>query len=184
MTTTFTADAGPLRIVLDGGLSARLFAVPFLLAGGWLGYQLLLSLADFATGRSGAEMIFGTLLLAIVAAAFLVPGWLLLASRAIVEVDRTNGTVTAVRDLRIYQHRVTRRLSEFSRLEVDVLTVSPNGRRSGRPTYQVELAAADHRNQVVGLFTNPDEALDHGRRLSALVGLPVEDRRFSEAAEA
>lgn len=175
-----TDDRGTVRIVLGGGGPARLFAIPFLLVGAWLGYHLVLGLVDFAAGRSGVEMIPGTLLFAIIAAAFLIPGWLLLASRAVVEINRTSGTVTAERDVRIYRHRSTRRLSEFSRLEVDVLTVSPGRPRSGRRGYQVELASASGKNQVVGLFDDADDALGHGRRLSALVGLPLEDHRFTD----
>jgi hypothetical protein len=44
----------------------------------------------------------------------------------------------------------------------------------------VELAAASRKNQVVGLFDDGEEALGHGRRLSSLLGLPLEDHRFTE----
>jgi len=88
--------------------------------------------------------------------------------------------VTVVRDLRFYRHRHTRRLTEFTRLEVDVLTVSSNPNRSGRSSFEVELTSDDHKDQVVGLFDDADAALAHGRRLSSLLGLPVEDYRYTE----
>ena len=56
MTTVMTDDAGPIRIVLGGGGAARLFGVPFLVVGLWLGRYLVLGLIDFATGVSGVEM--------------------------------------------------------------------------------------------------------------------------------
>jgi hypothetical protein len=179
LATTITTDAGPIRIVLGSGAAARLFGVPFLVLGGWLGYELTLGLVDFAKGRSGSEMIPGTVLLMLFTLAFLVPGWLLLVSRATVEIDRSQGTVTTVRDLRLYRHRIVRKLSEFSSIEVDVLTTSPNQprRRSG---YQVELAGATRRNQVVGLFRGADEALEFGKQLSTMIGLPVADYRDTD----
>ena len=91
--------------------------MPFLLVGLWLGRYLVLGLMDFATGVAGAEMIPGTILLVIITAAFFLPGWMLLASRSIVEIDRTSGPVTFVRDLRFSPHRHTRPLTEFTRLK-------------------------------------------------------------------
>ncbi|HEX7779059.1 MAG TPA: hypothetical protein VF424_07475, partial [Vicinamibacterales bacterium] len=65
-----------------------------------------------------------TVVLTVMTAAFLVPGWLLVFSRARVEIDRVARTVTAIRDFRVYQLRERRALSEFDRLEVDRLKVS------------------------------------------------------------
>jgi hypothetical protein len=169
-----------LRIVLGGGGAARLFGVPFLLAGLWFGYYLLLSLASFVTGESGPEMIPGLILLIIMTAAFFLPGWALLAARAIVEIDRSAGVVNVMRDLRFYKHRSTRRLSEFSSLQVDLLRSSPHRSGSGGRSFKVDLAAPSRNNQVVGLFDDPDAALAHGRRLSGLLGLPVEDHRYTD----
>jgi len=180
MSTVMIEDEGPLKIILRGGGAARLFGVPFLIAGIWFGYHLIFSLVDLVTGQSGLEMIPGFILLTTMTAAFFLPGWMLLAARAIVEIDRTTGTVAVVRDLRFYRHRAIRRLSDFSKLEVDVLSTSPSRGRSGSSGFQVELAAPSRENQVVGLFDDADEALVHGRRLSALLGLPIEDRRHTE----
>jgi len=174
-----TDDGAGIRIVLGGGGWARLFGVPFLLAGLWFGYYLVLGLLDFVTGTAGVEMIPGTILLIVMTAAFFLPGWMLVASRAVVEIDRASGTVVVVRDLRFYQHRHERQLSEFSAIEVDLLSTAPNSRTSR--AFQVELAAASRRNQVVGLFDVGEAAVKHGERLSLLIGLPLADRRFTEA---
>jgi len=40
MATTMTEDAGAIRIALASGASGRLFAIPFLLVGGFLVYHL------------------------------------------------------------------------------------------------------------------------------------------------
>ena len=180
MATAMTDEAGTIRIVLGGSSAGRLFGVPFLATGGWLGYHLIRNLIDFATGHAGPDMIPGTVVLAVVAAAFFLPGWMLLASRAVVEMDRVTQNLTVVRDLRFYKHRATRRLAEFSSLEVDMLTTSPNPSRPGSRAYQVELTSPDRRNQVVGLFDDGEAALAHGRRLSTSLGLPLEDNRFKE----
>lgn len=178
MSTVMTEGPGEVRIVLGGGGAARLFGVPFMAAGLWFGYYLVLSLWSFVTGASGAEMIPGTILLIVMTAAFFLPGWMILAARAVVEIDRTSGTVKVARDLRFYQHRHERRLSEFSALKVDLLSTAPNKRN--RNAFEVELVAASRKNQVVGLFDDGDAALAHARQLSAAIGLPVLDERFVE----
>ncbi len=93
MSTVMTDGAGTIRIVLGGGGTARLFGVPFFLVGAWLGYHLILGLFQLVTGTSGVEMIPGTILLLIMTAAFLLPGWALLVARAVVEIDRARGIV-------------------------------------------------------------------------------------------
>jgi hypothetical protein len=71
-----------VRIALTGNVTAKLFGLPFLLVGGYLAYQLTGGIVDLFTGRAAiTEMLVGTLLLLIVAAAFLIPGWLLMFSR-------------------------------------------------------------------------------------------------------
>ena len=71
-----------------------------------------------------------------------------------------------------------RRLSEFSAIKIDLLSTAPNKRNSR--AFEVELATASHKNQVVGLFDDGDAALTQGPHLSALTGLPVLDQRFTE----
>jgi hypothetical protein len=178
MSTVMTEAAGRIHIVLGGGGGARLFGVPFLLAGLWLGYYLLLGLMSFVKGTSSVDMVPGTLVLIVMTAAFFLPGWMLVAARAVVEIDLTRGTVSVVRDLRFYQRRHERRLSEFSVIEVDLLSTAPTKRTSR--AFQVELASESRDNQVVGLFDDGEAALKHGRQLSALVGLPLVDRRYTE----
>jgi hypothetical protein len=126
------------------------------------------------------EMLPGTVLLLIVALAFLIPAWLLLFSRAKIEIDRAARSVTYVRDFRIHQLREARALSEFERIEVDLLSVSPNRQSRGRPAYQVELASLNRPNVVIGVFDAGDDALGFGRRIGDLIGLPVEDLREVE----
>jgi hypothetical protein len=178
MATVTTHAAGKVRIILGGGGTARLFGLPFLLAGLWFGYYLVLAAIGFVRGESGVEFVPGTILLIVMTAAFFLPGWMLVASRAVVEIDREHDEVNVVRDLRFYQHRHERRLSEFSEIDVDLLSTAPNDRTSR--AFQVELAAESRKNQVVGLFDDGEEALEHGEQLSGLTGLPVVDRRFTE----
>ena len=182
MATHLTDDSGAIAIAMGTSWPARLFGLPFLLVGLWLGHHLVEAVLDLANGRAAiSEMFVGTLLLTIVTAAFLVPGWLLIASRASVEIDRMNGTVSSVRDLRVYRHVRSRPLSDFSHLEVDVLTVSSNSSRGSRSGYQVELAAPNRKNLLVGLFDAGEDAMVACAAPRPLIGLPVEDRRDIEA---
>jgi hypothetical protein len=183
MSTVLTEDGNPLTIELRGDATARLFGAPFLLIGGYLAYQLAGGVLDLLTGRAAVgEMLVGTMLLTIVTAAFLIPGWLLIFSRARIEIDRTARTVAYVRDLRVYQHRQQRALAEFDRIEVDLLSVAPN-RRSRSRAYQVELAGSRPGKITVGLFDDDEQALTFGHRLGALVGLPVTDLSTTERDE-
>lgn len=185
MSTAMTEAGGVVRIEVSAGKAARLFGVPFLLVGLWLGYHLAGGIADLLTGRAPVgEFLAGTVLLAVVTASFLLPGWLLIASRGRVEIDRLQGTVTSIRDLRVYQSRQSRPLSDFTRLEVDLLATAPDRSSSRGRAFQVELAARNSRNVVVGLLDDGDEALSSARRLGALVGLPVEDLRHTEPDDA
>lgn len=182
MNTSLTVDGTHLRTTLNAPLAARLFGLPFLLVGGYLAYQLAGGVADLAAGRAAiAEMFAGTLLLIVMTAAFLIPGWLLVASRAFRDIDRAARSVTYTRDFRVYQRRDVRPLSEFDRIEVDRLTLSTN-RQSTKPSYQIELAARIRQNVVVGLFDDGDAALAVAGELSRAIDLPVVDRRDAEPA--
>jgi hypothetical protein len=168
-----------MKIAMAGDLSARLFAVPFLLLGGYLIYQLVGGIADLLTGRAAiTEMLAGMLLLLIVALAFVVPGWLLMFSRARIEIDRTARVVTSVRDFGIYQQREAHPLSRFEGVKVDLLSVAPNRHSKGRRAFQVELS--DHRGTslLVGVFGAHDDALSFGRRVANFIDVSFDDLRF------
>ena len=178
MSTVLRDEATNLRIGMSGGTAARLFGAPFLAAGAYLGYYLVLNLAAIVTGRAAlSEFLPGTIVLIVMRAAFLVPGWLLMFSRARVEIDRVARTVTSIRDFRVYKLQERRALSEFDRLEVDRLKVS--SRQSGgtrRPAFKVALAGTAGSSVLVGVFDEWEDAMAHGRRLGPLISLPLEDR--------
>jgi hypothetical protein len=181
MATAVGEETGAITIQMTGGIAGRLFGLPFLLVGGWLASQVVGAVTDLVTGRAaGAQMAAGLLVLMVVTAAFLIPGWMLVCARGRVVIDRTSGTLTAVRDYRVYQHREQRRLSEFTRLAVDMLTTASNPRRRAKPAFQIELVAATGSNVLVGLADDASGAMDLGRRLGALLGLPVEDLRYAD----
>ena len=178
MSTELTEQGGRLEITLGGDTTSKLIAVPLLLIGGYFAYQLVAGLLDIARGRAAlGEMAVGTVLVLIMAAAFLVPGWMLLAARARIEIDRTARTVSAVRDLRLHQIRERRSLDEFERVEVDRLTVAPNRQTAGR-TWQVEPRSKT--NVLVGLFDDDEAAMGFARRVGLATSLPVDDARSRE----
>ena len=181
MSTQIIERGGTIDISLSGGTAAKLFGAPFLLIGAYLAYYLVLGLVELATGRAAiGEMLVGTALLIVITAAFVVPGWLLVASRARVEIDRTARTVVSVRDLRVHQIRERRSLDEFNAVTVDRLGSSPTRKTSVR-SWQVELTNASRKNQVIGLFDDDDEAMGFARRISLATGLPIDDAREREA---
>ena len=180
MSTELTEQGARLEITLGGDTTSKLIAVPLLLIGGYFAYQLVAGLLDIARGRAAlGEMAFGAILVLIMALAFLVPGWMLLAARARIEIDRTARTVSAIRDLRLHEIRERRSLDEFERVEVDRLTVAPNRQTAGR-TWQVELAARSKKNVLVGLFDDDEAAMAFARRVGLATGLPVDDARSRE----
>ena len=181
MSTRPTIDGPSIRIALAGTLAAKLFGLPFLLVGAYMAYQLAGGIADIASGRAAmTEMLAGTIVLVIFTAAFLIPGWLLVFSSARVEIDRAARSVTSIRDFRIYQQRTVRPLTEFTRLEVDHLSVSSSRQSKGKASYQVELAGDHRKNVVVGLFDDDEEAVTFAREVGGVLDLPVDDRRNVE----
>ena len=183
MSTHVTERGGTIDISLSGGTAAKLFGLPFLVAGAYFAYNLMLGIADLVTGRAAiGEMLVGTVLVLVMTAAFLVPGWLLVASRARIEIDRTARRVVAIRDLRVYQHRQQRSLDEFTAVTVDRLGSSPT-RQSSVRSWQVQLTNASRKNQVIGLFDDDEEALGFARRISLATGLPVDDARDREPVD-
>lgn len=174
MTTVIHEGANPLAIELRGGGAARLFGLPFLAIGLYLGYHLVLSLYYVVTGQVPiTDVLIGTPLLLFFTAAFLVPGWLLMFSRGRVEIDRVARTVDYVRDLRVYQHRARHKLTDFDRIEVDIVRSSSN--QSKARVYKAELAGSQPTKVTVGLFDSSTEALAGAQRLGGMLGLPVKD---------
>ena len=183
MSTHVTESGGAIEITLSGGLAAKLFGLPFVLVGLYFAYNLVLGVVELATGRAAiGEMLFGTMVVVVMTAAFLVPGWLLIASRSRIEIDRTSRRVVAIRDLRVHQIREERPLDEFTAITVDRLGSSPT-RQSSVRSWQVELTAPSHKNQVIGLFDDDEEALGFARRISFATNLPVDDARDRERVD-
>ena len=142
--STLVSDEGNMTtITLAGPPTARLFGLPFLLVGVYLLCQWIAGVADIVRGRAGlGEMAVGTILLLLVALAFVVPGWMLTLAQSRVTIDHAARTVTTVRDLRVYRHRATHALSAFDRLEVALLSVGSRPGASRTAQFQVELARA------------------------------------------
>jgi len=166
---------------MDGGGAARLFGLPFLLAGAYFGYNLILGMIELVTGRAAlSEMAVGTVLVVIMTAAFLVPGWLLVFSRGKVAIDRTTRRVDSIRDLRVHQWRETRSLDEF-----DAITVDRSRGSGNRPArvFNVELSSATRKNVLIGVFDDGDEALSFARAIGTATALPVDDARDRELTD-
>lgn len=94
-------------------------------------------------------------------------------SRGRVEIDRVARTVGYVRDLRVYQHRARHNLTDFDRIEVDIVRSSSN--QSKARVYKAELAGGRPTKVTVGLFDSATEALAGAQHLGTMLGLPIRD---------
>jgi hypothetical protein len=182
VSTSISETGGRIEITMDGGGAARLFGLPFLAAGAYFAYNLILGMIELVTGRAAlSEMAVGTVLVIIMTAAFLVPGWLLVFSRGKVAIDRTARTVESIRDLRVYQLRERRSMDEFDAIAVDRSRSS--GSRGSARVFKVELLSATRKKVLIGVFDEGDDALSFARRLSTATGLPVDDARERELSD-
>jgi hypothetical protein len=185
MASPMTENAGTLTIPLEHGLVGRLFGVPFLAAGLWFAYQLVASaIGVIRLGPSEAVAYLpGLVLLLVMGAAFLVPGWLLALTRSRVQLNPLTGTVVEERDLRVRVLRKNYRLSDFDRISVGLLKVSSKSDRAGAG-YEVELRGDGGRSVLLGLFDDDEQALAHAEALASRLQLRVEDRcRADESGE-
>lgn len=186
MSEPWSADANG-RLIIDQviGKAARLFGLPFLAIGLYLAWNVLAAIVETLTGgRPGEAVSFvaGWILAIAVAAAFLIPGWLLVTLRKRTIVDRAKREVTDVRDFLVYRHERTQPIDATAQVVLtrDV-TPAKEADRNATEIYSVVLAPGGGKDVIVWLGDTPENARDVGRKLGAILGVPVVDR-LAEAA--
>src|SRR6478609_10885195 len=100
LTLDWQTEGSQATIRQGGVIAARLFGLPFLAGGGYLAYQFLDGVL-----HPGELTWAGWTLLPLMAAVFLVPGWILVAARKGVRLDRTRREVIEEFDYRVYTRR-------------------------------------------------------------------------------
>jgi hypothetical protein len=163
--------AGPAQAVIrQGGFAvARLFGLPFLAAGGYFAYH-------FLSGVLRGELTWaGWTLLPLMMAAFLVPGWILVAGRKRTRLDSARREVVEEMDYLVYTHR---KVSPV-RSESHVMLRYEQGAKSSSGTgYNIHVyVETGQQLALIALFDDGQktEALAFAAKAAAFLSLPVRD---------
>jgi hypothetical protein len=171
---------GHVTLRQGGAAAARWFGAPFLAVGGYFGYQFV----DGAL-HPGELAWAGWTLLPLFAAAFLVPGWILLVGRRRTRLDAARREVVEELDFLVYTRRISTRVSSDSRVMLRYERGSTTERRgviadttvTGFDIH-VYLETPGSRLAMLALFSGgqKSEALAFAARAAAFFSVPVEDR--------
>jgi len=172
-TTDWREDGPGVVVITPGGVGAvRLLGLFLAVPGGYLVYLFLGGVLQPAT-----MTIFGWVLLPIMAALFLVPGWIILFGRKRTRIDATRREATEEFDLLVYTRRKTTAIPRDPHV---VLRYEQGGKSSIVVTH-VYLAAGDA--MILLTMFAPDKTLaplDFAHKVAALVGGDVQDRRVDQ----
>ncbi len=162
--------SGVVTVAQSGIGPARLLGLPFAAAGGWFLYQ-------FAGGllHPGELTIAGWIMLPVMAAVFLVPGWIILFGRKRTRIDVTRREATEEFDFLIFARRKTTRIP----LDAHVMLRYESGSSRSNLFYtHVYLVPDDAARILVGLFpaSNKAAGMELAQKLAALLAIPVQDR--------
>ncbi len=117
----------------------------------------------------------GWTLLPLMMAAFLVPGWILVAGRRRTRLDSARREVVQEMDYRVYTRRIVSRVTSDSHVMLRYEKGSSNSNRVGIHVY---VDTDGQRPALIGLFDDEQktEALAFAARAAAFLTLPVRDR--------
>ena len=164
-------EEGSGVVVIGQGapIAARLFGVPFAAAGGWFLYQLVQSVIG------GGLTIAGWILLPVMTAAFLVPGWILLFGKKRTRLDIARREATEEFDFLVHTRRTVTRIPQ----EAHVMLRYEKGGGTNQYNTHVYLAPDDRRLILLALFdsTEKDRPLELGHKAARLFGIDLQDRR-------
>jgi hypothetical protein len=171
LTLDWQTDGPAQATIRQGGvIVARLFGIPFLLAGLYFGYQ-------FVGGALNGELLLGGwTLLPLMMAAFLVPGWILVFGRKRTRLDAARREVVEEMDYLVYTRRKASRVTSDSQvmLRYEQGSKSDTGTRYDIHVY-VETGA---QMALIALFGDKQktEALAFAAKAAAFLTIPVRDR--------
>ena len=171
LTLDWQAEGPAQATIRQGGVgAARLFGLPFLAAGGYLAYQFLGGVL-----HPGELTWAGWTLLPLVTAAFLVPGWILVAGRRRTRLDSARREVVQEMDYLVYTRRIVSRVTSDSHV---LLRYEKGSSSSHRVDIHVYVDTDGKRPALIGLFGGGQktEALAFAAKAAAFLTIPVRDR--------
>ena len=160
-------------------MAARLFGVPFLLAGGYFGYHLIGGVL-----HPGEMTIAGWIMLPLMMAAFLVPGWILCFGRKRTRLDSARREVIEEFDFMVHTRRTVLPVRSESVVRLRYqrgATSSSKGafvtRQSTGYGIHVDVVTGNQ-DALIGLFNDGDkaEALAFAAKAAAFLSIPVKDK--------
>lgn len=178
LTLDWQTDGNQATIRQGGVIIARLFGVPFLAFGGYLIYQFL----DGAM-HPGELTIAGWVGLPLIAAVFLVPGWILIAGRKRTRIDRARREVIEECDYLVYTRRTVSPMSANSKVLLRYEEGSTSSTRGAVTTHastrydiHVYVTDAGKTMPLIGLFTEQQksEALAFAAKAAAFLGIGMQ----------
>lgn len=181
LTLDWQTDGSQATIRQGGVGAARLFGLPFLAGGGYLAYQFLGGVL-----HPGELTWAGWTLLPLMAAVFLVPGWILVAGHKVVRLD--NARLLVIEEFRyyVYTRRTVTPVTNASTVMLRFEEGSTSTTRgavttSGRTRFDIHVYVTTPDKPpttLVGLFNEAQqaEARAFAAKAAAFLGLAVQDR--------
>ena len=167
-------DDGPDSFTISQGgmLVGRLFGIPFAAAGAYFLYH-------FVTGAlHPSEMtIAGWLLLPLMTALFLVPGWILLVGRKRTRIHASLREATEEFDFLVYTRRATTRIPREAHV---MLRYESAGKSTNVYHTHVYLVPSEDKRILLSMFGSAEKAaaMELGQRVARALGIDVQDRCF------
>jgi hypothetical protein len=168
-TTDWRQDGPGVIVITPGGVGpVRLLGLFLAAPGAWLLYQFIGGVL-----QPGTMTIFGWVLLPIMAALFLVPGWIILFGRKRTRLDATRREAIEAFDLLVYTRRKTTAIPR----DAHVLLRYEQAGKSNLYATHVYLAAGGTPILLTMFGSNEKPAaLEFARKVAAPFGLDVQDR--------
>jgi len=164
---------GPAQATIRQGgvIAARLFGLPFLAAGGYFAYHFLGGLL-----HPGELTWAGWTLLPLMMAAFLVPGWILVAGRKRTRLDSARREVVEEMDYLVYTYRKTSPVRSDSHV---MLRYEQGSKGDTGTRYDIHVyVETEEKLALIALFSDKQktEALALAAKAGAFLSIPVRDR--------
>ena len=165
-----TAGPGQVLIRQGGFGAARLFGLPFLAAGSYFAYHF------FGGLLRGELLIAGWILLPLMMAAFLVPGWILVVARKRVRLDSARREAVEEMDYLVYTYRKALPVRSESHV---MLRFQKGAKSSSGTQFNIHVyVETGEQRALIALFDDSQrtEALAFAAKAAAFLSLPVRDR--------